>query len=85
MRYHGEAMPPGLHLPDLELSLGWVVATSLLSLAGMALFVYGKRSKNLMHLLAGLVLMIYPLFISNIAVMVGIGVAIGGFVWWIST
>jgi hypothetical protein len=43
------------------------------SAAGMGYFIYGKRQKNASALMAGLLLMIYPYFISGTVGIVGVG------------
>lgn len=43
---------------------------------GLGFFIYGKRQKAVVPLLCGLVLMIFPYFISNTIVLVAIGVAL---------
>jgi len=40
------------------------------------LFVYGKRQQVVVPLVCGLVLMIFPYFISNILLLVAVGVAL---------
>ena len=43
---------------------------------GLGFFVYGKRQKAVVPLVCGLVLMIFPYFISNAILLVAIGVAL---------
>jgi hypothetical protein len=45
----------------------------LFSSIGLAFFMYGKSQKSLIPLCSGLVLMIYPYFVSSSAWMVVIG------------
>lgn len=47
-----------------------------ISLGGMAAFAYGKKTSRLVPLAGGLVLMVYPYFVSNILVMGLIAVAV---------
>lgn len=47
-----------------------------ISLIGMAAFVYGKKTSRLVPLICGLILMIYPYFVSNALTMAVIGVAL---------
>jgi hypothetical protein len=54
----------------------WLLWSSLFSLIGMAVFVYGRRQRRAAALLIGLSLMIYPYFISNTWLLVGIGVVL---------
>lgn len=43
---------------------------------GLGLFIYGKRQKAVVPLLCGLVLMVFPYFISNTILLVAIGVGL---------
>jgi hypothetical protein len=43
---------------------------------GLGFFVYGKRQKAVVPLVCGLVLMVFPYFISNTILLVAIGVAL---------
>ncbi|HXQ24132.1 MAG TPA: hypothetical protein VN812_20790 [Candidatus Acidoferrales bacterium] len=52
----------------------WLLWSSLFSLIGMAVSVYGRRQRQPVPLLIGLGLMIYPYFVSNTWLLVGIGV-----------
>jgi predicted membrane protein len=48
----------------------------LFSSIGLGFFLYGKKQRSVVPLVCGLVLMIYPYFIPNAAVLVAIGVAL---------
>lgn len=48
----------------------------LFSSAGLGYFLYGKKQSALVPLLCGLVLMVYPYFVSNTLLLVGIGAAL---------
>ena len=43
---------------------------------GLGFFIYGKRQKAVVPLVCGLVLMVFPYFISNTIVLIAIGVAL---------
>jgi hypothetical protein len=43
---------------------------------GLGFFIYGKKQKAGVPLVCGLVLMVFPYFISNTILVVGIGVAL---------
>jgi hypothetical protein len=43
---------------------------------GVGLFIYGKRQKAVVPLLCGLVLMVFPYFISNTILLIAIGVGL---------
>ena len=59
-----------------------LIASFFIGTAGFAIFIYGKKQQRIPHLIAGLVLMIYPYFIPNAALMVGIAVAIIAALWF---
>ena len=46
------------------------------SLMGMAAFAYGKRTRRLVPLVGGLILMIYPYFVPNVLAMAVIAAAL---------
>lgn len=48
----------------------------LFSSAGLGFFIYGKKQKAVVPLICGLVLMIFPYFVSNTFVLVAIGIAL---------
>jgi hypothetical protein len=48
----------------------------LFGAVGLGFFVYGKRQKAPIPLLSGLMLMVFPYFVSNIYLTVLIGVAL---------
>jgi hypothetical protein len=43
---------------------------------GLAFFIYGKRQKTVVPLICGLILMIFPYFISNTILLVALGVVL---------
>lgn len=43
---------------------------------GLGYFVFGKKQKNMVVLVSGIILMLYPYFIENIFFMLIIGVAL---------
>jgi len=46
------------------------------SAVGLGYFIYGRKQKTVVPLVCGLVLMIYPYFVSNVYVLVSIGIAV---------
>ena len=48
----------------------------LFSSIGLGFFIYGKRQRAVVPLLCGLVLMIFPYFVSNTVLLVAIGVVL---------
>jgi len=43
---------------------------------GLGFFIYGKKQKAVVPLVCGLLLMIFPYFISNTILLVAIGIAL---------
>jgi hypothetical protein len=50
---------------------------------GLGFFVYGKRQKVVVPLVCGLVLMVFPYFISNTILLVAIGLALIAFPYFV--
>ena len=48
---------------------GILLSGLLISIAGLALFVQGKKSQDLRSLGVGLALMVYPIFVHSLLVM----------------
>jgi hypothetical protein len=43
---------------------------------GLGFFIYGRKQKAVVPLLCGLMLMVFPYFVSNVMLLVGIGVVL---------
>jgi hypothetical protein len=41
---------------------------------GLGFFIYGRKQRAVVPLLCGLALMVFPYFVSNVMLLVGIGV-----------
>ncbi len=54
----------------------WLLLSSLFSLLGAAVGVYGRRKRLVAPTIIGIVLMIYPYFVNSTLVLVGIGVVL---------
>ncbi len=48
---------------------GILLSGLLISIAGLAVFVYGKKSQDMRSLGVGLALMVYPIFVHSLLVM----------------
>jgi len=48
----------------------------LFSSIGLGFFIYGRKQKAVVPLVCGLVLMIFPYFVSNTVLLVAIGIAL---------
>lgn len=60
----------------MELDANSLLASLLVSSIGMATFVYGKRQSRLPQMVAGVALMVFPYFVSNVLLMAGIAVVL---------
>jgi len=47
----------------------WVLISLFLSSVGFVAFMYGKRRSRFVHLTLGLVLMIFPYFVTNLVAL----------------
>ena len=52
------------------------------SLVGWALFSYGRKQERLPQVIGGLLLMVYPYFVSTVTTMMLIGLSILAGVWF---
>jgi len=57
-----------------------LLASLLVSSIGFVFFAYGKKQQRLPQMLAGLALMGFPYFVTNVAVMFGIAAGLIGLV-----
>ena len=46
----------------------------IIEMIGMGYFIYGKKVSNFYVLISGIVMMIYPYFVSNIFVSIAVGI-----------
>jgi len=53
----------------------------LFSSVGFVFFAYGKKQSRLPHMVAGVTLMIYPYFVSNLIAMSVVGVVVIALLW----
>jgi hypothetical protein len=53
------------------------------SAVGMAYFMYGKKQSALVPLICGLVLMIYPYFVSSTLPLLGIGIVLSAIPYFV--
>ena len=59
----------------------WLIWTSLFSLIGFAVFRYGRKQQRAVATVVGIALMVYPSFVSDSILLVGIGaLLIGGLI-----
>jgi hypothetical protein len=60
---------------------GSIIASIFVSGAGFVLFSYGKKQQRMPHLCAGLVMLIYPYFITDALLMLGVAVMLSALLW----
>jgi predicted membrane protein len=58
------------------LNESWLLWGVLFGSVGLGFFMYGRRQKAVVPLVCGLVLMIFPYFVSNTILLVAIGVVL---------
>ena len=55
-------------------SASFLFASLLWGSVGLGYFIYGKKQRSVVPLVCGLALMLFPYFVSNMMLLVGIGV-----------
>ena len=65
----------------MSFDTGSLLTSLLVSSVGFVLLTYGRRMGRAPHLLAGLVLLVYPYFVPGVLIMVVIGAVIIGGLW----
>jgi hypothetical protein len=58
-----------------------LIASFVVSSVGFVLFVYGKRMSRFPQLGVGLLLLIYPYFVSSVPLMLGIALVLVALLW----
>jgi hypothetical protein len=71
-------LPPMVHSHrvDLNLDANSLLLSLLIGSIGFVCFVYGKRQRRFPQMLAGVVLCVYPYFVTNLIVMSAIAVGV---------
>jgi len=65
----------------VNLDASSLVASFVVSGVGFVLFSYGRKMGRVPHVVTGLVLMIFPYFVSNVPLMFGIGAVLCGLLY----
>jgi hypothetical protein len=60
----------------------WLFLSLIPSGVGFVLFTYGKKQERWPLLAGGLAFMVYPYFATSVKTLVGIGLMLGGAVWY---
>lgn len=66
----------------MDLSPSSVFAALLVGGVGTGLFIYGKKQGRIPQLIAGVALMIFPMFVSSATLVYLIGAAVVGALWF---
>ena len=63
------------------MSPGTLFAWTVIGSIGLGLLVYGKKQRRVPHLAAGVLLMVYPYFVSSVGATLAIGAALLGLLY----
>lgn len=61
----------------------WILWELVIGGVGFVLFTYGRRQQRVPQLVAGLVFMIYPMFVSGTVALVATGCLLGAALWFV--
>ena len=59
----------------------WLFLSIIPGGVGFVLLAYGKKGGRWLHVVAGLLFLIYPYFTESVAALVGVGLALGVGLW----
>ena len=65
----------------MDLDGNAILASLAIGLVGTAIFVYGRKQGRLPQMVVGVVLVVYPYFVANLALMGAIAVALVAGLW----
>ncbi len=65
----------------MDLDGNSLLASLLIGLVGTAIFMYGRRQSRFPQMLVGAVLVVFPYFVSSVALMAGIAVGLVLALW----
>jgi len=65
----------------LNLDPLWLFLSLIPSGIGFVLFIYGKKQARMPYLVAGIVLMVYPIFTPTVLSLVAVGVVVCVALW----
>ena len=66
---------------EFDLSPSGLLAGMLFSTIGFGLFLYGKNTVRIPQLVTGILLMVYPLFITGAGAVLSVGTVLLGGMW----
>ena len=65
----------------MEMTATGLFLSLLVSSVGVGFFIYGKKQNRIPQIVAGILLLVYPYFVADTWIMLGIGVAILASLW----
>jgi len=65
----------------VNLDANSLIAGLVVSAIGFVLFSYGRKMRRPPQVIAGLVLLVYPYFVSNVLLMFGVAAALCALLW----
>jgi len=65
----------------MDLDVNALLAGLLVSSIGFVLFSYGRKMRRVPHVMAGLILLVYPYFISNVLLIFVIAALLCTLLW----
>ena len=65
----------------MDLDANALLASLFIGSVGFVSLAYGKKQGRVPQMVVGLILMIYPYFVSNVILMIGIAVALCALLW----
>ncbi len=65
----------------MSLDPGWIMAELVLGGVGFVLFTYGRKQERIPQIAAGLLFMVYPLFVSSVVGLAAGACLVGGGLW----
>ncbi len=68
-------------IDTMELDANSILASLFIGLVGMACFTYGRRQGRAAPMVAGAVLIVYPYFVPNLALMMAVAIAVLAALW----
>ena len=60
---------------------GWIMWEVVLGGVGFVLFTYGRKQQRIPQLVAGVLYMVYPMFVSGVVGLVVVGCLLGAGLW----
>jgi hypothetical protein len=67
----------------MSLDPAWILLELVVGGVGFILFTYGRKQERVPQLVAGLLFMVYPFFVTSSAGLVAVAVLLGGALWWV--